>query len=316
MTTVSYPLSNTNFTSAQWRQIFDGDNGIIGCDGGGTTSLNLQLSSTDNTATVGLGKVHYRGFVLEVTAGHALTLAAAVGIPRTYTIGVMYDPAAEGTGPLSLYSAASLNITVPAGGSYMELYQVTRAPSQILSQATRVDLRRYVGPNIMLTANAPLPTDAPLGTRVWDGTNDYVRVRNLSGTGADWSNLTSPTWQAITAVSSGAGATTTSTTLSGTQTPRSRLREGQVILTGTFAKTSGDGFANGSNQLGTLNAAHRPDRTIALSAACEQRNGYNTVRVSIDSAGNVTAFTPSTVADFPHWVCLDGLAFTLKGSDS
>lgn len=118
--------------------------------------------------------------------------------------------------------------------------------------------------------------------------------------------LTDTAWAAITPAS----GIITSTALSGTQTPAARTLDGQVVLRGAFARSpETNGFVNGSTTLCTLDTLYRPDRTVEVVAACEQRASYNTVRLQIGSNGVVTCWVPTGVADFPHWVAFDGIAF-------
>lgn len=321
MTTTSYPKSAQNFPTAQWRQVFDGQTGVVGSDGSATTSVDLGLSSTDNNASVKAGKVWYRGYILDIDAADPLStfaLAAATGPQLTYSIGVMFDPAAEATGPLSLYHALKTAIVIPTGGSYLPLYEVTRSPSQILSAATKVDLRRFLGPQVTVAGQAGLPATAPVGTRAFDGVDQWVRSRNSSGTGAQWDNLTNPAWTAITPSAVPSAQTTTSVVLGAdaTQTPRSRMRLGKVELTGAFKFTNGNGFAPGSTLLGTIAvAAHRPlDRTVPLKLSCEQGTGFNTLRADLNTAGQIIAYVPVGASSFPHWISLEDVSFNPKVS--
>jgi hypothetical protein len=251
MTTASYPLSSTNFPSSQWRSVF------VASDGSASTSLDLTLSSVSDAATVGLGKVWYRGYVLEATVAHALTLAAVTGSAKTYSVGVMFDPANEATNPLALYSALKTAITIPSGGSFHTLWEVTRQPSQTLNLATVADFRTYLGPRLWVPG-ANLPTDAALGTVAYDGANEWIRVRNSAKTGAQWNSVSNPAWTPITV---------SATWTPGSTAPAARVVGGRLEFSGSATKAAAPVFTAGVVTLGTVSAAGVPAHFTRIPAS-------------------------------------------------
>jgi hypothetical protein len=207
MTTTSYPIKDQPIPHSQWRSLFEGRSGIIGYQAGRTSNLPLTLSSTDNTATVGTGRFDYRGFTLEVTAPHGLTLAPATSADIPYVIGIMYDPAKEGDtlGPLALFAQPKASLTVPTGGSYVMLYGVTRKAATVLSQALPVDFRYYESSPIFwpqsptgaasgLLGTNPNPADFPYGQVLIQPYPYNVMVRR-GGVGTEnWDSVTNPAW--------------------------------------------------------------------------------------------------------------------------
>lgn len=136
MTTLSYPVNKKNITSAMWSKLLR--RGHQGVD----VSFNLSLSSTSNVATISApSRINFMGFELEVTEAHGVTLASvASGSPaKTYVVGLMYDPANEGRdpgGPLSVAAFTKGAVTIPDGGAWWPIWEVTRQPSQTLDQAS------------------------------------------------------------------------------------------------------------------------------------------------------------------------------------
>ncbi|WP_030526602.1 hypothetical protein [Phycicoccus jejuensis] len=141
MTTLSYPINKKNITTAMWSKLLRRQH--QGVD----VSTILTLSSTSNVATVSApSRLNFMGFELEVTEAHDLTLpAVTAGNPaKTYSIGVMYDPALEGRypeGPLSLEVYTKGSIPIPAGGAWWPIWEVTRRESQTLDLAAQKSYR-------------------------------------------------------------------------------------------------------------------------------------------------------------------------------
>ena len=267
MTTTSHPIVDVNVDHAQWRGLFsDVADGIVGADGSSSSDLRLTLSSTDNTATIGLGRLRYRGFELEVTAAHALTLPAATSSPITYTLGVVYDPAKESDalGPLALAASA----TVPAGGSFMTLYQVTRQVGQVLSAATVAEFRTFCGPSLVVLPGATKPvTGVPVGAHLWDGADLWVMTHNAGRTGKQWSNITNPAWTTITLAASWSP---------GVPAPAWRVKDGDVELSGFAGLASAAGV--GLITLGYLPAvAQHSGAVVRIHGVATSGSGYRAV---------------------------------------
>lgn len=200
MTESSGPKVGINFSDAMFSQIMARLDGIVGDTNG--SAYALTLSTTDNTASLGPGNSVSGGF------GHSASGATQIpgGIPavvgsnttRTDIIAIQYDPSdstdpfpcqiqrvagVEGGSAPSL-AAASAGGATPAGGALLPLWQVTRASSQALSQATVVDLRRWTGPTWVIPAGAPLPVTATLGTVVRKANLTWIRT--LQNGAAAW----------------------------------------------------------------------------------------------------------------------------------
>lgn len=317
MTTTSFPLSyveggpDANISHAQWRQLFSRAPGYYDPDENG---MNLTLSSTDDTATVSTGKYGFKGFALRVTAAHGLTLAAAVGSAKTYSIGIMYDPAKESDPAGPLYLAAPLKTGIatatPSGGDFETLYEVTRQPSQVLSQAVPIDLRTWAyGAIFRATDATPDPAayaygqvlvqTNPTGTFLLD-----LLVRRGGSDAPYWQSLTAPSWAALSLPS---GITATGSTAA--QWGRSA---GKIELAGLVKRSSGALFVAGteytvSTQFGGAYAPHQPRRFFVDSGFNGSGSG---ARCFVSSAGVVTVRAPYDT----DVISLDGVAWHPKGS--
>jgi len=200
----SFGRAGQKFTVADWRSIFGGEPGIVGdVDGSaykltlptGTDDAVLGSATQDSTSIVG-GALH------QIAAGQTQT----VNIPassnaangRTDIIAVRYDLATFTTdpGPCRLVRIAGVEGSTalpsldeaPPGVEDMPLWAVTRKQGQSLNQASARDLRRRMGPNLLIPSGESLPQNVPLGTRARRGTASYIRGLASNGS-ATWFTL-------------------------------------------------------------------------------------------------------------------------------
>ncbi|MGN6245105.1 MAG: hypothetical protein ACTHQ3_15745 [Motilibacteraceae bacterium] len=314
MTTTSYPIVGTNIDHAQWMQLHSRPAGFFDPEHVGWFSITL--SSTDDTATIGVGKYQFRGFAIRVTAAHALTLAAAVGSAKTYTIGIMYDPAKEAdpAGPLYLAAPVKTAITVPSGGDFCPLWDVTRQPSQVLSQAAIVDRRLWQYPLAFANANRPAPTDFSFGQVLI--TTGYpsgvgmldIHLRSGSTAGSEaWTSLLSPSWQNM--------ALATGLVVPYVSVPPQYARvAGRMELQGAIGRSGGTKFVAGTEYtVGSFSAALAPIQNRRLVVACVGAIAFARVMVyayNSPTPGRVTLI-PSVDCDSIH---LDGIYWYPKGA--
>lgn len=177
MTETSFPLTNNDFTNAQWTHIFSalGD-GIID-DGGQPFTLTLNAST--DTGTLSLSSVSgavnravVGGFGYQTDAALTVSLPP-VSATTVYQVGLFYDPTNAAHPVTSQVRTGALNLT--GDQAFLPLYSVTRAPNSSLSAATVADLRGWFRPSIeqfwpiILIANETITSDSYLvqtGTRV------------------------------------------------------------------------------------------------------------------------------------------------------
>lgn len=290
MTTSSYPVVGANIDHAQWRALESGMDGLFDTDASTADRerLGLDLSDLGTTARIKRGKVRFKGFAMTCSANHDLTLPAAGGSPVLYAVGVMYDPALEQNpaGPLYLNAQVKASQVIPSGGAYLPLYEVTRNPGQVLSAAAVVDLRRYVGPSLLLPDAFPLTGYSfPVGTQAIRAGQQLVRVPDAAGTGTEWQNLSAGSWTAIglpSSVSAGGGTP-----------PAFKKVNGVVHFRGSWVKTDGTKFAPGGGggeySLGTVPAGYRPGNNVSFAVDHGFDATATGARVLVSTAGVITA---------------------------
>lgn len=159
----SFPIVEQPMTAEQWTAVTRGiGSGIITDD-----VMQYSISARDNatnTVTIASGtkvaQAIVAGFYHTMDANVVLSVPA-VTATRTYHIGLTYDPLAEV--PVTL--AATTSIPTGSGKVYLPLFEIVRAPNQLLTDATFTDKRVYISPSISVQRASALPTDVLLTTR-------------------------------------------------------------------------------------------------------------------------------------------------------
>lgn len=168
------------FSDVLWRDLFGQEPGVLSDMNGSSYALTLPTSgdvvSVGSTSQNSIAQV--AGFVHKIPQGspESITIPAASGSARTDIIALRYDPAYTGSpGPVRLFRIAGSGSSLPAydatpgGIEELPLWSITRSPSQALSAATVQRMYPRLAPTIDLPPGAPLPTNSPLGTRVYQG---------------------------------------------------------------------------------------------------------------------------------------------------
>lgn len=181
----SFPIVDQPLSADRWSAVTRGiGSGIITDD-----VMQYSISARDNatnTVTIASGtkvaQAIVAGFYHTMDASVVLSVPA-VTATRTYHIGLTYDPLAEV--PVTL--AATTSIPGGSGKVYLPLFEIVRAPNQLLTDATFTDKRVYISPSISVQRASALPTDVLLTTRA-------VAL----DTGAEYRRKQDGTWQAQT----------------------------------------------------------------------------------------------------------------------
>jgi hypothetical protein len=179
------------FSDVLWRDLFGQEPGVLADMNGSSYALTLPGSgdvvSVGSTTQASLAMV--AGFLHRIpqSSPDTITIPAASGSARTDIIALRYDPAYTGApGPVRLFRIAGSGSSLPAydsspgGIEELPLWSITRSPGQALSLATVGRMYPRLAPTLDLPAGAPLPTNSPLGTRVYQGTSSWRRA--LDGT--------------------------------------------------------------------------------------------------------------------------------------
>lgn len=296
MTTRSWPISEQPIPHTDWREEWSGADGII--DDLAGTSLNLTLPGSGDIATLALGKVRVKGFVLVVTSAHAVTLPAVASGPAvTYVVGIKYDPAAEGVspgGPLSVFALTKGSYSSSGGTAYWPLYEVTRSAAQVLSGATVADQRVWVGSEGYAAAGFASISALAVGSRLHTPAGDVVR------TPAGWVNRDRPAWVNLSLIGS---------LQAYTSTPQYTVVRGEVVLRGGIQHaTVGQQIvsANTAKSLFILPAGARPGRMMRFPMATTFAGVASVARCTIDTDGRAEFAAP---VDDTTWCHIDGIRF-------
>lgn len=190
----SFPVLEQPMSDQQWGQVTEGfGSGILargsepyGFPAGGIDNAANTIYIGGRSPVTGDGRAIVSGFFHRYDAAEVFTFPAVTST-RTYYFGLTYDPTKHGAagGPVSL----GVNTARPTGGGkvYLPIYTVTRRANELLSDATVVDQRSFIAPQITVKGAASLPpADSVLTYTV---ATDWV-------TGQQWQMQLNGTWKA------------------------------------------------------------------------------------------------------------------------
>ena len=159
----SFPIVDQPMSAEQWTAVTRGIGSGIITDDVMQYSLG-ERNNAANTVTIRAGTRTAQAIV----SGFYHTMDADVTLPipavtqRTvYYIGLTYDPLA--VTPVTL--AASTSKPSGQGKVHLGLFEITRSPDQLLTDAAVADRRVYISPSISVQNESALPTDTLLTTR-------------------------------------------------------------------------------------------------------------------------------------------------------
>jgi hypothetical protein len=310
VTTISWPVKDAPVTHALWREEFAGQDGITDDTGG--DAFKITLPGSGDVATIALGgKYRFRGYTLQVTVAHAVTLAAvSSGSPKTYDVGIKYDPSAEAAagGPLTVFALETGTYAPSGGTAYVILYKVTRSAAQVLSAAAVADLRTWAAATYYGAAGSHV-LSYPVGARlILPSGLELLRVPKVSGgvvVGTQWRSPNSPIWTALTLASG----------MTRFNTAPSWARVGnEIILRGALQRSNGADLAGAQVPitLATLPAGLSPDYALHTSASVSFVGDSSAGRLSIDPGSLQISFTPESTGC--KWVDFCSLRWFLPTS--
>lgn len=209
----SFPVVEQPMSADQWRSVTSGiGDGVL--DEGGSPYTLVNISNASNTAEVSVssskGYAHaiLKGFYHKIDANLTLDIPA-VTTATTYYIALQYDPVRATSGDLPVKLDAYTSLDRSQGKEYLVLYEIDRAPDQLLTDAPRRWVRARVSPSIVVSRGRELPNSA--NTMRWatafihgggTGVTD-IRVNSESG----WRSLLNPAWEELPDVSSATSGT-------------------------------------------------------------------------------------------------------------
>lgn len=307
MTTVSWPVREQPITHELWREEFAGADGITDDLAGDAFRLTLP-SSGDSATILGSGKYRLRGYILQVTADHTVTIPAVVsGAARTYAVGIKYDPALEAaaSGPLTIFSLQKGTFAPSGGTAYSTLWEVTRSAGQVLSAASLLDARSWAASSHYGGSGAHAGI-YPVGARlVLSSGLELLRVPDVvSGVvvGTRWRSLSSPVWSPLPL----------SSFLTTYQDTPSYARLGsEVIVRGSVQRSLSQPIASAGTTavIGTLPSGYRPAILQRFPAAVSFAGSSVSGRLTVGTSGEIQ-FSPSH--DGATWTTLDSIRFFIS----
>lgn len=310
MTAISWPVKDAPIVHALWREEFAGQDGITDDTGGDAFKLTLPGSGDVATIAAG-GKYRLRGFVLQVTVAHNVTLpAVSSGPAKTYDIGLKYDPSLEAAaaGPIAIFAAETGTYSPSGGTAYVVLHKVTRSAAQVLSAAAVADLRTWAAATYYGAAGSHV-LSYPVGARlILPSGVELLRVPQVSGgvvVGTQWRSTSNPAWTSLT-LASGMRLYTGQ--------PQYARIGNELVLRGSVERSNGADLAAGGVTvvLGTLPAGLRPDATVRCAAATSIAGASIGGRLTIDAGSGDVQFAP--IESGCKWTDLGGLRFFLPTS--
>lgn len=166
----SFPVLEKPMSDAQWKTVARGFGTGVMDEGGNPYNL-INLNNATNQATVtvdtktGYNHAVVSGFYHKMDSPITLDLPA-VTARTTYYIVLLYDPTDKAM-PVKLARVTSLDRT--GGKDYLILWEVTRQPNQLLTDAARTKKRPIISPVLVVDTPSALPAaDSVLwGTRAF-----------------------------------------------------------------------------------------------------------------------------------------------------
>lgn len=320
----SFPIPNYPVNQEQFQLLsLVSGNGVI--DRGGrpywltghgsdseTNAQNSMILKVSNT--VGRAEAVVAGYY------HVLTQDKTISLPpvtskTTYRICLTYDPREEEgrVGPVSI-QVYDTEPPTSSGRVHVVLWSVTRAPNQLLTEASVTRERPRIAPTTYVYYKDHLPdanTQLSGALCVVGETASTYRVSSddVGGEGnRAWVNLTSPTWQPLRLANVRESA--------GHGYPLSYQIAGTTVkLRGHIRRSNGENFKQSLQSelsgwdLGILPPEATPKYSVhALNAVSAEANPKYAKIVIHPGTGIITAFVSADCS----WISLDNIQFDLE----
>lgn len=242
----SFPVLDKPLTDQQWGQVIEGlGSGILarrsepyGIPSGGFDNATNTFTIAGRSPVTGDGRAVMSGFLHRYDENEVFT-CPAVSATTTYYFGLTYDPTrhADPGGPVSL----TLTTSRPSGSGkvYLPIYRITRRANELLSDATVVDERAFVAPQITVKGSVALPPA--------DSVLSYTVATDWE-TGQQWQMQLNGTWKTIGAATALSALSMTGWTTSGSDITVIRRHDGTswAHIDGVITRT-GSAFTQGTD---------------------------------------------------------------------
>ena len=182
MDEMSFPIAEKALNSLQWQAVSVATGSGI-ADRGGRPFWLRDLSNTTDSAhrtvstTTKTAEASIMGFFFQMKKDVQVPLPP-VSSPTTYHIGLEFDPTRlkDATGPIRRVVHKN-TIPYTAGRIYLPLWEVTRKPNQLLSDAEVTQKRPKLSPQIHVDYPESMPDPR---TQLW-GATCYIRLGDEAG---------------------------------------------------------------------------------------------------------------------------------------
>lgn len=211
MDEMSFPIAEKALNSLQWQAVSVATGSGI-ADRGGRPFWLRDLSNTTDSArlcvstTTKTAEASIMGFFFQMKKDVQVPLPPVTST-TTYHIGLEFDPTKlkDETGPIRRVVYKN-TIPYTGGRIYLPFWEVTRPPNTLLSDATVVQKRPKLSPQIHVDYPESMPDPR---TQLW-GATCYIRLGQHAGetfaaTGSSeetggptrWDSLTDPEWKPL-----------------------------------------------------------------------------------------------------------------------
>ena len=307
MAETSFPMRDTPMSDEEWKLVTRGiGDGVLDAGGGPYRITNLNNATNQITvsaaSTSGVAQAILCGFYHRLDAPAILDVPAVTS-SQTYHVVLEYSPlrVESGEAPVQLKVVKSLDYT--SGRQYLVLHRIHRKANQLLTDASRRELRPRIAPSIFVNNMEEIP-DADqvlLGSvAVVRSPADVVAVVDSGGT-RSWVSLLSPSWEPVEYMPSYVAA-------SHGHAPKIKRQGATRSLRGRMSRLGGGNFLPSQSSgytILTIPAGDRPSATQAWPVAITGMRTPSFARVELSSSGTLRVYVERETP----WVGLDGVSW-------
>ena len=303
----SFPVREAPMTDEQWKLVTLGiGNGVLDAGGGPYRITNLDNAKNQITVAAapaaGGAQAILCGFYHRLDEPMVLDIPA-VSSAQTYHVVLEYSPlrVENSEPPVQLKVVKDLDYT--QGKQYLILHRIHRKANELLTDASRRELRPRVAPSIFVNSMDEIPAvdQVLLGAVAMVRSPVDVMVAVDTGGTRSWSSLLSPAWEPVEYMPSYVAATHG-------HAPKIKRQGATRSLRGRMARLGGGNFLpsqSGGYTILTLPSGDRPSATQSWMVSISGVTTPSFARIEISTSGAVRAFVQRETS----WVGLDGISW-------
>ena len=303
----SFPIKEQPMSDEQWKQVTLGiGDGVLDIGGGPYRLTNLDNATNRVTvnasSSTGLAQAIVSGFYHRIDAPVVLDVPA-VTKATTYWIVLEYSPLRLESGDLPVQLKVVTALDQSQGRKYLALHKIYRRPNELLTDASRRELRPRVSPVTFVNNSEEMPdiNQVLLGSTVVVRTPPDILVAADSSGARAWESLMSPAWEPVEYMPSYVAA-------SHGHAPKIKRQGATRSLRGRMARLGGGNFLSsqsGGYTILTLPSGDRPSATQSWMVSISGVTTPSFARIEISASGAVRAFVQRETS----WVGLDGISW-------